>query len=91
MDLSQSIAALNFAKKIIGNTENVIINSNISNKKKDIIIISGNENKPINLCDVIDAFTKMQGQFSQTGSDKSYFAGISYNNEENMYNIYWDI
>ena len=102
-NLRQGVDVLKFARKIIGLEKNITINSNIYehsfddhllDKSKDIIEIYGNEDKPIELDDVIDAFKEMKYQFKElTEKDLDgrtyHYEGIHYNNKQKIYEIYW--
>ena len=92
-------------KKIIGLKRNIIIDSGIFkhnildydhllDESKDIIEIFGNEDKPIELDDVIDAYTEMQNQFNEI-KEKSlegwsyFYEGMTYYPTTGMYHIHW--
>ena len=102
--LRQHLDALKLAKKLIGKTENITIDSNIFkhnfnwdnvlNEDEDIIEIFGNDDKEIELDDIIDAFTEMQKQFEVIKKydldGRSYaYEGIKYNGERGVYEILW--
>jgi hypothetical protein len=98
------VEILKFAKKIVGLDKNVILDSgvfehnifdddNILDKSRDIIEIFGNEDKPIELDDVIDAFKEMNKQFKymerKNLDGRSYcFEGI-HHKKGNKYEIHW--
>jgi len=98
----QSVDTLVFLKNIMGLKKNITIDSGIFkhllsderclfDKSNDIIEIFGNEDKEIDLDDVIEAFEEMQKQFDELGdSGRSYyFEGIGCDKPENGYHIKW--
>lgn len=93
----QSLDAIKFAERIIGRKWNVVINSNIFDhnydypglldKSMDIIEIFGNEDKEIELDDIIDVFKKMQRQFDEMdkkglNNRSYYYEGIFFDHDE---------
>lgn len=103
-DLQQSIDTMMFLKKIIGKNTNVVIDSGIFKHQrynelldvsKDIIEIFGNEDKEIDLDDVVDAYNEMQSQFDEISEknmdDRSYeYERIKYNKVTKKYEIIWN-
>lgn len=96
----QSVDTLLFAKSIIGLKKNITIDSGIFkhliddepfDESKDIIEIFGNEDKEIDLDDVIEVFEEMQKQFDEIGDNgrSYYFEGIKCDKSENEYHISW--
>lgn len=98
-NFEQGLDILRFARKVIGSTKNIKINSRIFehcsgwsddddddllNLSKDIIKIYGSEDKPIELNDLIVAFKKMESQMNKIKNSK--FDGRSYYYEGFKYN-----
>jgi len=96
-NMKQSIDALTFASQVVGRTTSVIINSGIyahdyerDDTEEDIITIVGTPETPITLQDVLEAFRRMQFQFEDDDSGRSYFyEGLNYNVKLGEYEISW--
>lgn len=103
--LNQGLEVLKFAAKIVGLRRNVVIDSGIFkhyfgegeeflDKSRDMIEIFGNEDKEIELEDVVDAFQEMENQFNELWRNytrgRSYcYEGIRYNKAKKRYEIMW--